>query len=293
MIKSMTGFGAGNCENESYKIHIEVKSVNQKFLDLDFHMPRCLNPFEDAMKRRIRTYASRGKMDVNVNFQDKREKKKEIRVDKNLAIAYHKALNDMSDLLHLARPDDVCEIAAYPEVLRLEDMDEGLEDCETVLLEALDAAMERLVQMREVEGRNIYEDFQKRIAVLEGYVENISGLAPQIVAHYRERLQKTLSELLDKQDIDETRIIQETAVYADKINYTEEVVRIRSHFKQFRRIIDTTDVPVGRKLDFLIQEMNREINTIASKANNVEAAQLTVDVKSEIEKIREQIQNIE
>ena len=293
MIKSMTGFGAGNCENESYKIHIEVKSVNQKFLDLDFHMPRCLNPFEDAMKRRIRTYASRGKMDVNVNFQDKREKKKEIRVDKNLAIAYHKALNEMSDLLHLARPDDVCEIAAYPEVLRLEDMDEGLEDCETVLLEALDAAMERLVQMREVEGRNIYEDFQKRIAVLEGYVENISGLAPQIVAHYRERLQKTLSELLDKQDIDETRIIQETAVYADKINYTEEVVRIRSHFKQFRRIIDTTDVPVGRKLDFLIQEMNREINTIASKANNVEAAQLTVDVKSEIEKIREQIQNIE
>lgn len=293
MIKSMTGFGAGDCENESYKIHIEVKSVNQKFLDLDFHMPRCLNPFEDAMKRRIRTYASRGKMDVNVNFQDKREKKKEIRVDKNLAIAYHKALNEMSDLLHLARPDDVCEIAAYPEVLRLEDMDEGLEDCETVLLEALDAAMERLVQMREVEGRNIYEDFQKRIAVLEGYVENISGLAPQIVAHYRERLQKTLSELLDKQDIDETRIIQETAVYADKINYTEEVVRIRSHFKQFRRIIDTTDVPVGRKLDFLIQEMNREINTIASKANNVEAAQLTVDVKSEIEKIREQIQNIE
>ena len=293
MIKSMTGFGAGDCENESYKIHIEVKSVNQKFLDLDFHMPRCLTPFEDAMKRRIRTYASRGKMDVNVNFQDKREKKKEIRVDKNLAIAYHKALNEMSDLLHLARPDDVCEIAAYPEVLRLEDMDEGLEDCETVLLEALDAAMERLVQMREVEGRNIYEDFQKRIAVLEGYVENISGLAPQIVAHYRERLQKTLSELLDKQDIDETRIIQETAVYADKINYTEEVVRIRSHFKQFRRIIDTTDVPVGRKLDFLIQEMNREINTIASKANNVEAAQLTVDVKSEIEKIREQIQNIE
>ena len=293
MIKSMTGFGAGNCENESYKIHVEVKSVNQKFLDVDFHMPRCLNPFEDAMKRRIRNYASRGKMDINVNFQDKREQKKEISIDKNLAIAYHRALNEMSDLLHLARPDDVCQIAAYPEVLMLEDMNEGMEDCEAVLFEALDAAMERLVQMREVEGRNMYDDFQKRLVVLDGYVDSIAGLAPQIVEHYRARLQKVLSELLDKQDIDETRIIQETAIYADKINYTEEIVRIRSHFKQFRRILDTRDVPVGRKLDFLVQEMNREINTIASKANNVEAAQLTVDVKSEIEKIREQIQNIE
>lgn len=293
MIKSMTGFGMGDCENESYKIHIEVKSVNQKFLDIDFHMPRCLNLFEAVLKKTIQTYASRGKMDVNVIFWDKREKKKQIRVDKNLAIAYHKALNNMSDLLHLARPDDVCEIATYPDVLTLEDMGDSLEGCEDVLLGALDGAMKRFVEMREAEGANICADFQKRLVLLEDYVTKVAVLAPKIVEFYRTRLQKTMDELLARQDIDETRIIQETAIYADKVNYTEEIVRIRSHFKQFKKIIDNADAPVGRKLDFLVQEMNREINTIASKANNTEAAQLAVDVKSEIEKLREQIQNIE
>jgi len=293
MLKSMTGFGAGDCENESYKIHIEIKAVNQKFLDIDFHMPRCLNAFEESMKRKIRTGAARGKIDVNINFQDKREKQKSIRVDKNLAIAYHKALNEMSDILHLARPDDVCEIAVYPEVLTLEEMNDDLQGCEEILLAALDLALAHFIQMRENEGNNIYTDFQKRLTVLEDYVSSIAALAPQIVAYYRERLQKSLEELLEPKDIDATRIIQETAIYSDKVNYTEEIVRIRSHFVQFRKIIDTADIPVGRKLDFLVQEMNREINTIASKANNVDAAQLAVNVKSEIEKIREQVQNIE
>ena len=135
--------------------------------------------------------------------------------------------------------------------------------------------------------------FQQRLGVLEGYVEKIAALGPQIVEHYRERLNKTLKELLAAQDIDENRIIQETAIYADKVNYTEEIVRLQSHFKQFREILAAADAPVGRRLDFLVQEMNREINTTASKANSTEAAQLSVDVKSEIEKLREQIQNIE
>ncbi len=293
MLRSMTGFGAGDAENESYRIHVEVKSVNQRYLDIDVHMPRLLNPFEEPMKKRIKAYASRGKMDLNVTFVDKRDKQKIIRVDKSLAVAYHKALNEMSDLLHLARPDDVCEIAAYPDVITMEETADSLEGCEEILMAALDAALKNFMAMREAEGANIEADFQQRLGVLEGYVEKIAALGPQIVEHYRERLNKTLKELLAAQDIDENRIIQETAIYADKVNYTEEIVRLQSHFKQFREILAAADAPVGRRLDFLVQEMNREINTTASKANSTEAAQLSVDVKSEIEKLREQIQNIE
>ena len=245
------------------------------------------------MKKRIKAYASRGKMDLNVTFVDKRDKQKIIRVDKSLAVAYHKALNEMSDLLHLARPDDVCEIAAYPDVITMEETADSLEGCEEILMAALDAALKNFMAMREAEGANIEADFQQRLGVLEGYVEKIAALGPQIVEHYRERLNKTLKELLAAQDIDENRIIQETAIYADKVNYTEEIVRLQSHFKQFREILAAADAPVGRRLDFLVQEMNREINTTASKANSTEAAQLSVDVKSEIEKLREQIQNIE
>ena len=293
MLRSMTGFGAGDAENESYRIHVEVKSVNQRYLDIDVHMPRLLNPFEEPMKKRIKAYASRGKMDLNVTFVDKRDKQKIIRVDKSLAVAYHKALNEISDLLHLARPDDVCEIAAYPDVITMEETADSLEGCEEILMAALDAALKNFMAMREAEGANIEADFQQRLGVLEGYVEKIAALGPQIVEHYRERLNKTLKELLAAQDIDENRIIQETAIYADKVNYTEEIVRLQSHFKQFREILAAADAPVGRRLDFLVQEMNREINTTASKANSTEAAQLSVDVKSEIEKLREQIQNIE
>ena len=293
MLKSMTGFGSGDAENDSYKVHIEIKSVNQRYLDLNIYMPRMLNPFEGAIRQKIKAHAARGKVDVNLSFLDKREKDTCIRVDKSLAIAYHRALNEMSDLLHLARPDDVCEIAAYPDVITMEETADSLEGCEEMLMAALDAALKNFMAMREAEGANIEADFQQRLGVLEGYVEKIAALGPQIVEHYRERLNKTLKEILAAQDIDENRIIQETAIYADKVNYTEEIVRLQSHFKQFREILAAADAPVGRRLDFLVQEMNREINTTASKANSTEAAQLSVDVKSEIEKLREQIQNIE
>lgn len=293
MLKSMTGFGAGDAENDSYKVHVEIKSVNQRYLDLNIYMPRMLNSFEGAIRQKIKAYAARGKVDVNLAFLDKREKDTCIRVDKSLAIAYHRALNEMSDLLHLARPDDVCEIAKYPDILKIEEQTADLTDAESVLQEALDKAMANFRHMREQEGANLQADFEKRLSVLTDAVEQTAALAPSIVEQYRSHLQDTLSSLLTQQNIDETRIIQETAIYADKVNYTEEIVRLRSHFQQFQQIISETDEPVGRKLDFLVQEMNREINTIASKANSVEAAKLVVDIKSEIEKIREQIQNVE
>lgn len=292
MLKSMTGFGAGAAEDDSYRVLIEVKSVNQRYLEIGFHMPHKIDAFAEGMKKKIKEYVSRGKLDVNVSLTEKKDKTQSVRVDKNLAIAYHKALNELSDLLHLPRPDDITQVAAFPDIIKVEDNEESFEGLEAVLAEAMDEALRNLTHMREEEGVNLKQDFIDRLERMENMVERIAGLAPQIVAAYRERLQKTLGELLSAEEIDQNRIIQETAIYSDRVNFTEEMVRLKSHFAQFRKILES-DEPVGRKLDFLIQEMNREINTTASKANNAEAAQIVVDVKSEIEKLREQIQNLE
>lgn len=292
MLRSMTGFGAAETENESYKVHVEVKSVNQRFLDLAFHMPRLLNVWEDELRNRIKEKAARGKMDVYVTLVDKREMEACVRVNHGLAKGYHGALNEISDLLHLPRNGDVTAIAAYPDVLVMEERT-SLEGGEEVLFPALEQALESLDAMRQREGMNIQQDFQQRLAELESMVDKVSALAPEIVEAYRQRLQKMMAELLADKDFDETRIIQETALYADKVNYTEEIVRLKSHFQQFRQMVAAVEGPVGRKLDFLIQEMNREANTIGSKANNAAAAQIVVDIKSEIEKLREQVQNIE
>ncbi|MDY6268866.1 MAG: YicC/YloC family endoribonuclease [Selenomonadaceae bacterium] len=292
MLKSMTGYGEGMAERADWKVRIEVKTVNQRFLDIAFHTPKLLNSEEAHMRDRIKQTVARGKLDLFVTVEDLREKSAEIRVDRKLALAYHQALNEMSDLLRVARPDDVATIASYPDVLTVEET-ASFEGGEPVLDEALAKALSALDTMRQTEGANLKQDFLHRIETLSGFVEKLRTLAPDIVAHYRERLQATMDELLAAEDIDETRIIEETAIYADKVNFTEEVVRLESHFAQFRTIIADADAPVGRKLDFLIQEMNREANTIGSKCQSAEAAQTVVDMKSEIEKLREQVQNIE
>ena len=289
----MTGFGAGLSETEEYRVAVEVKAVNQRYLDLDIRSPHVLDAFVEAIKAKVKEYASRGKLTISVQFMDKRERVQEIRLDKPLAIAYHKALNEISDLLRLTRPDDVHTIATYPGVLTTMEMQDGLEGAEPVIMEALDEAMRRFTAMREKEGENLKEDFLKRVDILSGQVEDVAALGPEIVSQYRERLEATVKEALAGAEIDEARIIQEVAIYSDRVNFTEEIVRLQSHFEQFRSILEHTEEPVGRKLDFLIQEMNREVNTTASKANNVRAARLAVEMKSEIEKLREQVQNIE
>ena len=293
MLRSMTGFGAGLSETEEYRVAIEVKAVNQRYLDLDIRAPHVLDAFVESMKAKVKEYASRGKLTVGVQFMDKRERVQEIRLDKPLAIAYHKALNEISDFLHMARLDDVHTIATYPGVLTTMEVQDALEGAEPVLMEALDEAMRRFTAMREKEGENLKADFLRRIGILSGQVEEVAALGPEIVRQYRERLETTVKEALAGAEIDESRIIQETAIYSDRVNFTEEIVRLQSHFEQFKSILENAEEPVGRKLDFLIQEMNREVNTTASKANNVRAAQLAVDMKSEIEKLREQVQNIE
>ena len=292
MIKSMTGFGAGDCENQDFKVHVEIKAVNQRYLETNYRMPYSLNMFENVLTKTIKEYASRGKLDVNIRFQDLRDKAVNIAVDKGLVEAYGKALQEIQCQLQLTAQITASQIAAYPDVLKIAEENQDLEAAEPVLMSAVKEALENFVAMRTTEGRNIQADLLARIDTLDGFVGELEKLAPEIVASYKQRLETLLEEHLAKENIEESRIIQEVALFTDKVNYTEETVRLRSHFAQFRSII-TSDEPVGRKLDFLIQEMNREINTVASKANSSGAAQFVVDVKSEIEKIREQIQNIE
>lgn len=292
MIKSMTGFGAGDAETADFKVHIEVKAVNQRFLETNYHMPYSMNMFENQLTKKIKEYASRGKLDINIRFQDLRDKAVTVKVDKGLVAAYGQALQEISSQLELSAPVTAAQIASYPDVLKLNEENTDLEAAQPVLMQAMEQALESFVAMREAEGQNIQRDLLARIDTLENFVGELEKLAPEIVAAYRQRLENLLREYLAKEDIEESRIIQEVALFTDKVNYTEETVRLRSHFDQFRQII-TAGEPVGRKLDFLIQEMNREINTVASKANSAGAAQFVVDVKSEIEKIREQIQNIE
>ena len=292
MIKSMTGFGAGDAETADFKVHIEVKAVNQRFLETNYHMPYSMNMFENQLTKKIKEYASRGKLDINIRFQDLRDKAVTVKVDKGLVAAYGQALQEISSQLELSAPVTAAQIASYPDVLKLNEENADLEAAQPVLMQAMEQALESFVAMREAEGQNIQRDLLARIDTLENFVGELEKLAPEIVATYRQRLENLLREYLAKEDIEESRIIQEVALFTDKVNYTEETVRLRSHFDQFRQII-TAGEPVGRKLDFLIQEMNREINTVASKANSAGAAQFVVDVKSEIEKIREQIQNIE
>ena len=292
MIKSMTGFGAGDYEDECFKVHVEIKTVNQRYLENSFHMHYTLGAFEGDITKKIKEYISRGKLDINISFNDLREKKTSIIVDKGLVEAYSQALTSINEQLGLNRPVSAMDIAKFPDVLCVDETANDMEPAKAAVLSAVEAALRNLVKMRENEGHNIQVDLLKRIDILEGYVSQLEKLAPDIVAGYRQRLVDLVEQYLAKEDIDENRIIQETALFADKVNYTEEVVRLHSHFNQFREIIKL-DEPVGRKIDFLIQEMNREINTVASKANSVGAAQIAVDVKCEIEKIREQIQNIE
>ncbi len=292
MLKSMTGFGAAALETDDYKVSVEIKAVNQRFLEIDFHIGRQLNAWEDALRKAIKGVVVRGKVDVFINYVDKRENQTEIRIDKGLVLAYQQALNHMSDVLHVARPDDVQIFAGFPDVLKV-DTSVNLEGMKPVLLQTMQEALRAFDKMRSVEGENIREDFCARLEKLEVMRNKLGEIAPGIVSAYREHLRQTIAQALASQTFDETRLIQETAIYADRVDITEEIVRLESHFGQFRRIVEDAAEPVGRKLDFLIQEINRETNTIGSKANSTEAAQLVVDMKSEIEKLREQVQNIE
>ena len=288
--RSMTGYGAGTAETADYRVVVEMKAVNQRFLEIAPHMPRAFGAWEGDLREIIRTRVARGKLDIYVSFEDRSEKRYAVHVNEGLARAYYAALGRVARAVDAPLSDGVRMTAAYEGVITISE-DADLSGARTVFLDAAARALDALDVMRLAEGAHIVRDFEKRLARLEEQREEVKRHAPQIVADYRAHLTEVLAEFRTVTP-DETRIMQEAALYADRVNVTEELVRLASHFAQFRTIL-AEEEPVGRRLDFLLQEINRETNTIGSKVNSAAIQQVVVAMKNEVEKLREQVQNLE
>lgn len=299
MLKSMTGFGRGEFDSENFYIKVEIKSVNNRYCEVGVRLPRFLNPLEDRIRKQVLQGISRGKVDVVISADYQAGDSVTLSVDKLLAKAYHNALAEIggvidADIAALNKAQEMLFLARTPDVINIK---EGLFDVENVwphVEQAVGEALNNLVQMRITEGENIKGDFLHRADLMEEKLAMIEKRSPMVVEEYKVKLHQRLTELLERENIklEPERILQEVAIFADRTSVTEEIVRLKSHIRQFRQILNS-DQPVGRKLDFLIQEFNREANTIGSKANDYTLAQIVVDIKAEIEKIREQVQNIE
>ena len=290
----MTGFGRGEYIDSNHRIVVEIKAVNHRYNEIVIRMPKTLGSLEDRIRRTIANTILRGRVDAFITVDEYGEKKKAVRVDKELAMAYHNAMRELAGLLEMPANDNIYHLSKYPEVLKLEEVTEDVELLWPKLLVAVKGAIGNLMTMREAEGTNIEQDLLARVDKLHTYIATVEERAPQILVEYREKLLSRMRELLAAvgAEPDETRLLQETAIFADRTNFTEEIVRLKSHLAQFHTTIKSSEA-VGRKLDFIVQEINRETNTIASKATDSTIANVVVEIKSEIEKVREQIQNIE
>ena len=289
---SMTGYGKGAYDDRELELTCEMKTVNNRYLDISMKAPRIFAAYEETAKGIVREKLTRGHADVFISFKDKREKTTALTADLALAAAYVQAANALKKQFP-SLPDDitVSTVLRYPEVLKQEDTQSLDETMITALKTALCAALDNLNEMRLVEGEKLKEDMLTRMQVIESLVEKIAARAPLVAQEYRQKLTARVQEYLDGAPIDESRILTEVAVFADKSNIDEELTRLRSHIQQFRSICE--EGVVGRKLDFLVQEFNREANTTCSKSNDVEITRLGLALKNEIEKVREQVQNLE
>ncbi|MDD6570202.1 MAG: YicC family protein [Acidaminococcus sp.] len=298
MVQSMTGYGRGTVVEKDFSFSIEIKTVNHRYTELNLRMPRFLNPVENRIRKLLLAKIQRGHVDVFINASYTGTEGRKVTIDKGLAKAYHDSLEELTSLLQVPAETGQQElffIANRPDVLVPAEADIDLDSLWPGMENAVNEALDHLVAMRRTEGENISRDVAARIGRIESQLETLQQRAPETVAAYRERLTRQLKELLADAGtgpLDESRIIQETAIYADRVNVTEEMVRLHSHLDQFNRLL-AEEKPVGRRMDFLVQEMNREANTIASKAGDAQMIQTIVDMKSEIEKVREQIQNIQ
>lgn len=291
MIKSMTGFGRGNYENDGRIYSIEIKSVNHKYTDINVRIPRFLNSMEDKIRKKISSAISRGKVDVYVNFENYSNKGTKIRINRELAKEYILELKKLSEETGVRFDISVIDVSKLPEILKIEDIDDD-ELIAKELMQALDEAIENFIKMREIEGEKLVQDIEKRIYLIQEKVNEITDFSGNIVEEYMKKLEIRVNELLKPGIVDENRLMQEIVIFSDKSSIEEELTRLRSHISQFLTLIKR-ESPIGKKLDFLIQEMNREINTIGSKANCLEITNRVIEIKTEIENIREQIQNIE
>ena len=292
MLRSMTGYGRGKYENEGRTYEVEIKSVNNRYSDISIKMPRNISFLEEKTKILISNSIFSGKVDVFINFINNSEKGKKIKINEEIAKQYIEELIKLQEETGIINNIGITEIAKMPEVLniQIEENDENILWQE--LSECLNNAITSLLLMRENEGEKIKEDIKNRIIYIKDKIEEINEKSTGLVEEYVVKLKKRVDELLKTTIVDETRLAQEIVIYSDKCSIEEELTRLRSHISQFLNLLDESK-PIGKKLDFLIQEMNRETNTIGSKANNLEITNLVVDIKTEIENIREQVQNIE
>ena len=292
MIKSMTGYGSAKGNAAGFDVSIELKSVNNRYLETAVRLPRNFIFAEDAVKSAVQKHISRGKVDVFVTINALDADDVVVKVNKSLLKGYIKAVKEISEEYDLANELTALSAARFPDVLTVEKSDIDAEAVSAEICAVLEKALCDYDRMREKEGSKLREDVLSRIGTIDSLVSVVEKTAPETSKNYRERLEAKMREVLSASDIDENRLIQETAIFADHICVDEETVRLRSHMHQLTEMMNS-NVPVGRKADFLIQEFNREANTIGSKCQNSDIAHVVVDLKSEIEKIREQIQNIE
>lgn len=290
-MRSMTGYGWSQIELNGNVCTIEIKSFNHRFSDVTIRAPKSVLPFEEEIKKLIGKHINRGKVDVVITLSSGLTKK-EVKIDWALADTYYQLLNELKNRFKLDGSISLHDLLTLPELIILEEQNES-NAFRVPLLKGVEQALDQLIQMRKREGRALGDDLRLRNERVKKTVEQIESLAEDVKAHYGERLKQRVEEFLSQRvEIDETRLLQEVAIWAEKADISEECTRLKSHCQQFEQFLEEEE-PVGRKLEFLVQEMTREINTIGSKAHAVEISQWVIQIKSELEKIRQQIQNVE
>ena len=292
MIKSMTGYGRSTYENEGREYIVEIKSVNNRFSDINIKCPRSLNYLEDKIKKEVLDNVTRGKIDLFISFNNNSDLGKKINLNIEIAKKYIEELKKLSKESEIIDNINIMDISKFPDVLNIKVEEEAEEVIEKELILGVKNALNSFIEMRQKEGAKIKEDLENRIKVIENEIEKISNISSGLVEEYIVKLEERIKELLKTDVVDKNRLAQEVVIYSDKCSVEEEITRLKSHISQFVSLLNS-DIAIGKKLDFLIQEMNRETNTIGSKANNLEITNYVVEIKTELENIREQIQNIE
>lgn len=292
MIKSMTGFGRCEISDENRKITVEMKAVNHRYLDVNMKMPKKLSFFESSIRNLLKNYIQRGKVDVFITYEDYTENNACVRYNSDIAKEYMKYLNQIAEDFSMENDVRVSSLSRYPEVLTMEEQTIDEKELWAILEKAITGASEQFVEARIREGESLRNDLLEKLDNMLRHVDFIAERSPEIVASYRSRLEDKVKELLGDAKIEESRILTETTIFADKICVDEEIVRLRSHIENMKANLSEGG-GIGRKLDFIAQEMNREANTTLSKANDLILSNTAIELKTEIEKVREQIQNIE
>ncbi|MEI3401854.1 MAG: YicC/YloC family endoribonuclease [Clostridia bacterium] len=291
MIKSMTGYGKSSLSINSRDYQVEIKAVNHKYIDINIKLPRVISYLEDDIRKIVNSKIKRGKIDISILFENYSNEGNDIRINTELAKMYIQNLKKLADEENISANIEVTEITKFPDVLTIKsNFDE--KQIKIELIQAVEDALEQLINMRQNEGNRISQDIFDKILQIEKKNEEIFELSTGLIDEYVVKLEARIKEILKTEELDKSRLMQEVVIYADKCSVEEEITRLRSHIEQLRGLINS-DEPSGKKMDFIIQEMNREVNTIGSKANNLEIVNRVVDIKTILEDIREQIQNIE